>query len=311
MAKSPSSSTLRVLAESPAAKPQGKAKKSDTAGLILPDRDEMAAYHLYDERRLVGGLIERAVYTEDERRRIGDIARNFVHQARANRDKFTGSDNFMHEYELSSEEGIILMCLAESLLRIPDRETADALIAEKIGEGQWDKHFGSSDSLFVNASTFGLMLTGRVVKLGADKRSGAAGALKRMIAKSGEPFIRQALRQAMRVLGDNFVLGRNIKEAISRAAVLEKKGYRFSYDMLGECARTPEDADRYFTRYMDARAAVGDGAGPQAQRQLVHGLEGAVAAGKRLQFKHAALRLRRPWPGCRRPGRRHAPRGRS
>ncbi len=262
MAKRPSSTTLHVLNDGPAARPDKVSQRGSGTAQILPDRDEIASYHLFDERRLVGGLIERAVYTEDERRRIGDIARNFVHQARANRDKFSGIDSFMHEYELSSEEGIILMCLAESLLRIPDRETADALIAEKIGEGQWDKHFGSSDSLFVNASTFGLMITGRVVKLGADKRSGTTGTLKRLIARSGEPFIRQALRQAMRILGDNFVLGRNIKEAISRASALEKKGYRFSYDMLGEGARTNADADRYFARYMDAMAAVGKAAGP-------------------------------------------------
>jgi RHH-type transcriptional regulator, proline utilization regulon repressor / proline dehydrogenase / delta 1-pyrroline-5-carboxylate dehydrogenase len=227
----------------------------------LPDRDEIAAYHLFDERRLVGALIERAVYTEDERRRIGEIAKNFVLQARANRHKHGGIDAFMHEYGLTSEEGIILMCLAEALLRIPDKETADALIAEKIGEGEWDRHFGSSGSLFVNASTFGLMLTGRVVRLGGDKSTGAAGALKRMVARTGEPVIRQALRQAMRILGDNFVLGRDIKEAISRAAPLEKKGYRFSYDMLGEGAKTQADADRYFDRYMQALAIVGDRAG--------------------------------------------------
>jgi RHH-type proline utilization regulon transcriptional repressor/proline dehydrogenase/delta 1-pyrroline-5-carboxylate dehydrogenase len=230
----------------------------------IPVREELSDYHLMDERRLVGGLIGRAVYTADERRRIGDIARNFVHMARANRHKHGGIDAFMHEYGLTSEEGIILMCLAEALLRIPDAETADKLIAEKIGGGQWDRHFGASDSLFVNASTFGLMLTGRVVRLGADSRRGPAAALKRLVARSGEPVIRQALRQAMKILGDNFVLGRTIQEAIARAAPLEKRGYRFSYDMLGEGARTAADAQRYFKRYMDALAIVGrtSGAAP-------------------------------------------------
>jgi RHH-type proline utilization regulon transcriptional repressor/proline dehydrogenase/delta 1-pyrroline-5-carboxylate dehydrogenase len=163
----------------------------------------------------------------------------------------------MHEYGLTSEEGIILMCLAEALLRIPDKDTADALIAEKIGGGRWDKHLGQSDSLFVNASTFGLMITGRVVKLAESKGTSPAAVLKRLVARSGEPFIRQALRQAMKILGDNFVLGRTIEEALHRAEPLQVKGYRFSYDMLGERARTAKDAARYCDRYMSAIDAVG------------------------------------------------------
>ena len=127
----------------------------DNGAVRLPSRDEIASYHLMDENRLVGGLIERAVYTADERQRIAELARNFVHSARANQTKHGGIDAFMLEYGLSSEEGVILMCLAEALLRIPDKATQDALIAEKIGEGQWGKHLGHSDSLFVNASTLG------------------------------------------------------------------------------------------------------------------------------------------------------------
>ena len=206
----------------------------------LPPRDEIASYHLIDERRLVGGLIERAVYTSDERQRIAELARGFVHSARSNQVKHGGIDAFMLEYGLSSEEGVILMCLAEALLRIPDKATQDALIAEKMGEGKWGKHFGASDSLFVNASTFGLMLTGTVVKLASNKRQGPTGLLKRLVARSGEPLIRQALRQAMRILGDNFVLGRTIKEAIGRAKSYESQGFRISYDMLGKVhARAP------------------------------------------------------------------------
>ena len=168
----------------------------------------------------------------------------------------------MHEYGLTSEEGIILMCLAEALLRIPDADTADALIAEKIGEGRWEKHLGASDSWFVNASTFGLMLTGRVVRLGEDKGTGPAATLKRLIARSGEPIIRQAVRQAMRILGDNFVLGRTIEEALDRAEEYEAQGYRFSFDMLGERAKTAADAERYLDRYRWAIEAIGKRAGP-------------------------------------------------
>ena len=234
-----------------------------TAAAGLPERDEIASYHLMDEMRLVGGLVERAIFTATERNRIADRASRLVSAARANRHKHGGVDAFMHEYGLTSEEGIILMCLAEALLRIPDEDTADSLIAEKIGGGRWEKHLGHSDSLFVNASTFGLMLTGRVVKLGGAKGAGPTAVLKRLVARSGEPFIRTALRQAMKILGDNFVLGRTIQEALARAAPLEVRGYRFSYDMLGERARTAADADRYFSRYMSAIEAVGNAAPPR------------------------------------------------
>ena len=225
-------------------------------------RDEIASYHLADESRLVGGLIERAVYTADERRRIAEVAVNLVTAVRAGRSSQGGIDALMHEYGLSSEEGVILMCLAEALLRIPDAETADALIAEKIGDGQWESHLGGSDSMLVNASTWGLLLTGRIVKLGRATGGGPLNVLKRLVARSGEPVIRQALRQSLRVMGDQFVLGRTIEEALQRAATLEKRGYRFSYDMLGEAARTAADAERYFQRYVTAIEAVGKAAGP-------------------------------------------------
>jgi RHH-type transcriptional regulator, proline utilization regulon repressor / proline dehydrogenase / delta 1-pyrroline-5-carboxylate dehydrogenase len=222
-----------------------------------PPRDEIAAWHLMDETGLVDRLMERAIFTADERARIASRAAQIVRAARANRHKHGGIDAFMAEYGLSSEEGVILLCLAEALLRIPDKDTVDALIAEKIGSGQWEKHFWRSDSLLVNASTFGLMIGGGVVRLGQDKGSGPGAVLKRLVGRSGEPFIRQAMRQAMRVLGDSFVLGRTIEEALARAAPLEAKGYRFSYDMLGERARTAADAGKYFGRYMAAADAIG------------------------------------------------------
>lgn len=228
----------------------------------VPFRGEIAAYHLIEEPRLVGALIERAIFAEDERRRIGDLARRLVHAARAGRHKFSGIDAFMLEYGLTSEEGVILMCLAEALLRIPDTETADKLIAEKIGGGHWEKHLGHSDSLFVNASTWGLMLTGQIVKLRDRMGERPTGLIKRMVVRSGEPVIRQALRHAMRIMGDQFVLGRTMSEALGRAAPLEARGYRFSYDMLGEAAKTARDAERYFERYMAAVEAAGKQAGP-------------------------------------------------
>src|SRR5262249_2560651 len=222
-----------------------------------PARDEIAALFLADEAELVSTLRDKAAAAPGERPAVARLAAKLVRAARASRHEHGGVDAFMHEYGLTSEEGVILMCLAEALLRIPDKDTADALIAEKVGGGHWSKHLFHSDSLFVNASTFGLMITGRVVRLGQDKGTGPAAVLKRLVSRSGGPVIRRALRQAMRILGDSFVLGRTIEEALKRAAPLEAKGYRFSFDMLGERARTEHDAERYFGRYMAAIDAVG------------------------------------------------------
>src|SRR5690606_23610355 len=135
-----------------------------------------------------------------------------------------GVDAFMQEYSLSSEEGVVLMCLAEALLRIPDAATQDKLIADKVGGRQWAEHIGQSDSLFVNASTWGLMLTGRVLGLRNDKDGAFFGIAKRLVHRSGEPVIRQALRQAMRIMGKQFVLGRTIDEALALSAPQEKIG---------------------------------------------------------------------------------------
>ncbi|MDQ8697807.1 bifunctional proline dehydrogenase/L-glutamate gamma-semialdehyde dehydrogenase PutA [Hyphomicrobium sp. LHD-15] len=241
-------------------------RKSEFAGVsagevLLPPRDEIAAHHLTDETRLVGGLVERAVFTDEERRRSSDLARSLVEAART-AGAHHGVDAFMREYGLSSEEGVILMCLAEALLRIPDAETADRFIAEKIAGGQWERHRGHSDSLLVNASTWGLMLTGRLVKLRETRGANPWEALKRLAARSGEPVIRQAVRQAVKLLGDQFVLGRSIRDALARSAPYEARGFRFSYDMLGEAAKTEKDAERYFDRYMAAIDAVGVAAGP-------------------------------------------------
>ncbi|WP_245261477.1 bifunctional proline dehydrogenase/L-glutamate gamma-semialdehyde dehydrogenase PutA [Hyphomicrobium sp. 802] len=228
----------------------------------LPPRDEFAAQYLMDEPRLVGALIERAFFTEDERRRTADIARRLVHTARADKASHAGIDAFMHEYGLATDEGVILMCLAEALLRIPDAETANAFIADKISGGAWEKHRGHSDNLFVNASTWGLMLTGRIMRLKEAKGANPFQAMKRLVARSGEGTIRLAIRHAVKLLGEQFVLGSTIESALARARFYEEKGYRFSYDMLGETARSEHDAERYFQRYMAAIDAVGAEARP-------------------------------------------------
>ena len=229
----------------------------------LPPRAEIAQYHLVDESRLVGGLIERAIYTEDERRRTTELATRLVNGLRADDGSDSGVDAFMKEYGFSTEEGVILMCLAEALLRIPDSATADALIADKIGSGRWEHHLGNSESLFVNASTWGLLLTGRIVNLGRSGSSdGSTNPINRLLKGASEPVVRKALRHAMRMMGDQFVLGRTIQEALKRARAEATKGYRFSYDMLGEAAMTMPDAERYFARYVGAIEAVARASGP-------------------------------------------------
>jgi len=240
----------------------GSATQSPAQSVRLPPLDDVAANHLMDERRVVSGLVERAGFTDDERTRAADLARTLILGARANTAKLSGIDAFLREYALSSEEGVLLLCLAESLLRIPDSDTADQLIAEKIADGQWNRHLGASDSAWVNASTWGLLLTGAVVKYRDATGINPVSVLKRLVARSGEPVIRQAVRSAVKLLGDQFVLAPTIKDALARASKLEAKGYRFSYDMLGEAARAEADARRYFDLYMDAIEAVGQAAGP-------------------------------------------------
>jgi RHH-type proline utilization regulon transcriptional repressor/proline dehydrogenase/delta 1-pyrroline-5-carboxylate dehydrogenase len=226
----------------------------------LPSRSPIAAKLFADETQLVKSLADEARLKADEARQVADLARSLVAAVRAGRRQQGGIDAFMQEYSLSSEEGVVLMCLAEALLRIPDGETADRLIADKIGGRDWESHLGQSESLFVNASAWGLMLTGRFMDLGRNARTDIGGYLSRLVSRSGEPVIRNAMKHAMRIMGKQFVLGRTIEEALGIARPLEAQGYRFSYDMLGEAAFTAEDADRYFAAYAKAVKAVGKNA---------------------------------------------------
>ncbi len=227
-----------------------------------PLRTAVRAAIRMDEARCVEERLAEAAMPPEARDRIAATARGLVDVLRRRHRGTGGLDAFMAEYELSSDEGIVLMCLAEALLRIPDADTADKLIKDKIGGANWERHLGSSESLFVNASTFALMLTGRVVNLDSEQAArDFAGTLGRLLARSGEPVIRQAVTQAMRILGRQFVMGRTIAEALDRAKEAEKRGYRYSYDMLGEAARTMDDADRYFEAYVRAIEAIGKKAG--------------------------------------------------
>jgi len=183
------------------------------------------------------------------------LAHRLVSSVREKRTRASGVDALMHEFSLSSEEGVALMCLAEALLRIPDSETADRLIADKISRGDWRKHLGESPSLFVNAATWGLLITGKLVSTNSEQ--GLGSALTRLIAKGGEPLIRKGVDMAMRMLGNQFVTGQTIDEALKNSRENEGRGYRYSYDMLGEAALTESDAKNYYASYEAAIHAIG------------------------------------------------------
>jgi RHH-type proline utilization regulon transcriptional repressor/proline dehydrogenase/delta 1-pyrroline-5-carboxylate dehydrogenase len=213
--------------------------------------------YLTDEQPLVRALADHARLPETAARAAGARALALVQAVRAASGNGGPLDAFLRQYSLASREGVILMCLAEALLRIPDGETADRLIADKIPTGAWDEHLGDSDSLLVNASTWGLMLTGRVVSLDRNDVGEARSWYARLVGKLGEPVARAALKQAMRILGHQFVMGRDIESALERAAGKEERDYRYSFDMLGEAALTRADAERYREKYAAAIVAVG------------------------------------------------------
>jgi RHH-type proline utilization regulon transcriptional repressor/proline dehydrogenase/delta 1-pyrroline-5-carboxylate dehydrogenase len=232
-----------------------------------PERQAIRTATREDETEAVRQLAAMAALPPEVEARIALRARRLVEIIRADRLKASGIDAFLHEYELSSAEGVALMCLAEALLRIPDEETRDALIRDKIGRANWARHAGSSPSVFVNASTWALMLTGRVVRPDPESQ-GWWGVLRRAVQRAGEPVVREAVEQAMRIMGRQFVLGRTIEEALKRAREGAKRGYLYSFDMLGEGAKTMQDARRYCEKYSEAIRAIGglDRGGSMAAR---------------------------------------------
>ncbi|MFZ1726623.1 MAG: bifunctional proline dehydrogenase/L-glutamate gamma-semialdehyde dehydrogenase PutA, partial [Albidovulum sp.] len=207
---------------------------------------------LTPEAPLLERLIADAALDRTARDRIVAKGASLVRQIRA--DVRPGlMEVFLAEYGLSTEEGISLMCLAEALLRVPDADTMDALIEDKIAPSDWGRHLGHSASSLVNASTWALMLTGKVLE---DREPGIVGHLRGAVKRLGEPVIRRAVRQAMKEMGRQFVLGETINAAMERAAKMEAQGYSYSYDMLGEAAKTAEDAERYAVAYAKAIGSI-------------------------------------------------------
>jgi RHH-type proline utilization regulon transcriptional repressor/proline dehydrogenase/delta 1-pyrroline-5-carboxylate dehydrogenase len=213
--------------------------------------------YLADEESLVRELVDAADPGDSARQSIQETAAQLVRAVRQNKVQDGGIDAFLQQYDLSSSEGVLLMCIAEALLRIPDADTADRLIADKITSAQWKDHIGVSDSLFVNASTWGLMLTGKLLQLDETAIKNPAQLLGKLASRAGEPIVRTAMRQAMRIMGHQFVMGRTIDEARDRALKKENRAFRYSFDMLGEAALTSADAVRYFDAYRDAIARIG------------------------------------------------------
>jgi RHH-type transcriptional regulator, proline utilization regulon repressor / proline dehydrogenase / delta 1-pyrroline-5-carboxylate dehydrogenase len=221
-------------------------------------RRAITAAYRRDEAQCLASLLEAAKLTPRQKEAIAATAQNLITSLRAKRGS-TGVESLIQEYSLSSQEGIALMCLAEALLRIPDQPTRDALIRDKIADGNWTGHLGSDKPLFVNAATWGLVVTGKLTSTANDK--GLAASLTRLIARAGEPIVRRGVDLAMRLMGEQFVTGETIDEALRRAHPMEQRGYCYSYDMLGEAATTATDAERYFASYETAIHAIGHAAG--------------------------------------------------
>ena len=211
-----------------------------------------------DEAEVVNRLLQESSLDPEVKTSISDQATLLVEGCRKRSQEAGTLDAFLQEFGLSNKEGVALMCLAEALLRVPDEATADQLIAEKIRSGDWGSHQSASSSRFVNASVWGLMLTGRVVALGSETTEDTGSWVQTLTRKLGEPVVRRAILQAMRIMGGQYVLGRTIKEAIRKGRAANRPGTRFSFDMLGEGARTASDAQRYFDAYAEAIRVLAD-----------------------------------------------------
>src|SRR4029078_11395929 len=214
------------------------------------DRTALRRAYRPDEEQAAIERIGQARLTKDELGEATAAARALVKGVRAH--KPLGVDAFLHAYDFGSDEGSAIMCLAEALLRIPDAHTADELIADKLSGPDWAEKLGRSGSAFVNAATFSLLLTGKVLEGAQDRSDNWKAALGRAVGRLGEPVVRTAVREAMKILGRNFVFGRTIDEALKRAAPERKQGLSHSFDMLGEAAKTFADAERYAEAYRGA-----------------------------------------------------------
>jgi len=219
-------------------------------------RERLRAHYLRDEGEALAELIPLARLDPAAEAAVQARARALVERVRATQASRTGMQSFLREYDLSSQEGVLLMCVAEALLRIPDSATADRLIRDKLSQGDWERHVGRNASLLVNAGTWGMMLTGRLVSLDAENAGSPGAWFARLASRAGEPVVRLALRQGMRLMAEQFVMGRTIEDALARSREGDHARYRHSFDMLGEAALTAADAKRYADAYAAAIDAI-------------------------------------------------------
>ncbi|GAA0342392.1 bifunctional proline dehydrogenase/L-glutamate gamma-semialdehyde dehydrogenase PutA [Bowmanella denitrificans] len=217
----------------------------------------ISSNYIVDENAYLQELLSLIPSDQQTLEDIRKEATALVEQVRKEASGGDGISAFLQQYSLDTHEGVILMCLAEALLRIPDAGTADALIKDKLSGANWRAHLSQSDSLLVNASTWGLMLTGKLFQLDKSTGSISESVFDRMVSRLGEPVVRNAMYAAMKIMGKQFVLGRTIEEALKASRKQRKLGYTHSYDMLGEAALTMADADKYWTAYADAIKAIG------------------------------------------------------
>ena len=241
-------------------------------------RAAITAAYRRPEGECVRALLPRATLPAAQSAAVAAMAERLVVALRG-KARAGGVEGLIHEYSLSSQEGVALMCLAEALLRIPDAATRDALIRDKIASGDWRSHVGQSPSPFVNAATWGLVVTGKLTATTSE--TGLAASLTRLIARGGEPLIRRGTDLAMRMMGEQFVTGQTIAEALSNSRAMEARGFRYSYDMLGEAAATAADAARYLADYEGAIHAIGR-----------HGAGRGVHEGPGISIKLSALHPR-------------------
>ncbi|HEX3061607.1 MAG TPA: bifunctional proline dehydrogenase/L-glutamate gamma-semialdehyde dehydrogenase PutA, partial [Usitatibacter sp.] len=248
-------------------------------------RARLRAAYLRDESEALRELIAEARLEPAAAARVQSRARELVRTVRARQGATTGMQSFLREYDLSSQEGVLLMCVAEALLRIPDAATADKLIRDKLSQGDWERHVGRNRSLLVNAGTWGMMLTGRLVSLEPESADNAGTWFARLAARAGEPVVRLALRQGMKLMAEQFVMGRTIEDALERSREDGHAAYLHSYDMLGEAAFTAADAGRYMDAYEKAIDAIGAHAAK-------HRAGGGVFASPGISIKLSALHPR-------------------
>lgn len=252
-----------------------------------PERAAITHAWVREEAAHVQALLTQARMDDEARETTRRKATDLVERVRAGVHDQGAIEAFMRQYDLGSEEGVLLMCVAEALLRIPDQQTTDRLIRDKLGEADWKRHMGQSESVLVNASTWGLMLTGHLVELGDETKRDTRGAFKRLVGRVGEPVIRLAVRQAMRIMGHQFVMGRTIGEALNRSRKGTNADYRYSFDMLGEAALTEPDAQRYLEAYRQAIQAIGRHAAEHGHAaQLRDGVFGAASISVKLSALH-------------------------